>query len=217
MILLIHGAGASSNNFNYLSLWLDQELQTVDYQVGDDHETIFKKIQRPNEVTYVIGHSYGGLLGAEWLSKDIRNVKGLVSIATPWQGSPTARILQWFLSDEVWKDMNPGSDLLRKINSINLTIPVKNIVAAPKSGNGLAGGIGSRGKSQNDGTIPVASARAVPEGFRNAITHELPFAHGEIMQTFDLVEQVRMFIDEPMKDVHKNRVVHLDLEVNRGY
>lgn len=217
MILLIHGAGASSNNFNYLSLWLDQELQTVDYQVGDDHETIFKKIQRPNEVTYVIGHSYGGLLGAEWLSKDVRNVKGLVSIATPWQGSPTARILQWFLSDEVWKDMNPGSDLLRKINSINLTIPVKNIVAAPKSGNGLAGGIGSRGKSQNDGTIPVASARAVPEGFRNAISHELPYTHGEIMQTFDLVEQVRMFIDKPMADINKNKVINLDLEVNRGY
>lgn len=214
MILLIHGAGASSNNFNYLSLWLDQELQTIDYQVGDNHETIFKKIQRPNEISYVIGHSYGGLLGAEWLSKDVRNVKGLISIATPWQGSPTARILQWFLSDEVWKDMNPGSDLLRKINSINLTIPVKNIVAAPKSGNGLAAGIGSRGKSANDGTIPVASAKAVPKGFKNTKTCELPYAHGEIMQTFDLVEQIRMFVDDPLQDIFP--VLRLE-EVNRGF
>ena len=210
MILLIHGAGASSNNFNYLSLWLDQELQTIDYKVGDNHETIFKKIQRPNEVTYVVGHSYGGLLGAEWLSKDVRNVKGLIAIATPWQGSPTARILQWFLSDEVWKDMNPGSELLKKINSINLTIPVKNIIAAPDNGNGLAGG----GKSQNDGTIPVASARALPEGFKRSKSCELPYAHGEIMQTFDLVEQIRMFVDNPIQDLFP--VIRLD-EVNRGF
>jgi len=210
MILLIHGAGASSNNFNYLSLWLDQELQTIDYKVGDNHETIFKKIQRPNEVTYVIGHSYGGLLGAEWLSKDVRNVKGLIAIATPWQGSPTARILNWFLSDEVWKDMNPGSELLRKINAINLTIPVKNIVAAPKSGNGLAGG----GKSANDGTIPVASAKAVPQGFKSTKTVELPYTHSEIMQTFDLVEQIRMFVDNPVQDLFP--VLRLE-EVNRGF
>lgn len=210
MILLIHGAGASSNNFNYLSLWLDQELQTIDYKVGDNHETIFKKIQRPNEVTYVIGHSYGGLLGAEWLSKDVRNVKGLIAIATPWQGSPTARILQWFLSDEVWKDMNPGSELLKRINSINLTIPVKNIIAAPDNGNGLAGG----GKSQNDGTIPVASARALPEGFKRSKSCELPYAHGEIMQTFDLVEQIRVFVDDPVQDLYP--VLRLE-EVNRGF
>lgn len=210
MILLIHGAGASSNNFNYLSLWLDQELQTIDYKVGDNHETIFKKIQRPNEVTYVVGHSYGGLLGAEWLSKDVRNVKGLIAIATPWQGSPTARILQWFLSDEVWKDMNPGSELLKRINSINLTIPVKNIIAAPDNGNGLAGG----GKSQNDGTIPVASARALPEGFKRSKSCELPYAHGEIMQTFDLVEQIRVFVDDPVQDLYP--VLRLE-EVNRGF
>ncbi len=45
MILMIHGAGATSVGFNYLSLWLDQELQFIDYRVGDDHDTIFKKIQ----------------------------------------------------------------------------------------------------------------------------------------------------------------------------
>ena len=119
MILLIHGAGATSIGFNYLSLWLDEELQTIDYKVGDSHSDIFKKIERPREVDYVIGHSYGGLLAAEWLSKDVRNVKGIMTIATPWQGSPTARILNWFLSDPVWEDMKPGSQLLKKINSIN--------------------------------------------------------------------------------------------------
>ena len=144
------------------------------------------------------------------MSKDVRNVKGLIAIATPWQGSPTARILNWFLSDEVWKDMNPGSELLRKINAINLTIPVKNIVAAPKSGNGLAGG----GKSANDGTIPVASARAVPQGFKSTKTVEIPYTHSEIMQTFDLVEQIRMFVDNPIQDLFP--VIRLD-EVNRGF
>ena len=77
MILLIHGAGATSIGFNYLSLWLDEELQTIDYKVGDSHRDIFKKIKDPNEIEIVIGHSYGGLLAAEWLSQDVRNVKGM--------------------------------------------------------------------------------------------------------------------------------------------
>ena len=212
MILLIHGAGSSSNYFNYVSLWLDQELQAIDYTVGDDHNAIFQKIKNPNEVKYIVGHSYGGLLGAEWLSKDVRNVKGLLTIATPWQGSPTARILNWFLSDDVWKDMKPGSELLRKINSINLTIPVKNIVAVPNRGNGLAGG----GKSQNDGTIPIASAKAIPKGFSKTRTVEMPYGHSEIMQTFDLVEQIRMFVDNPIKDVINHPLLSIE-QATRGF
>lgn len=212
MILLIHGAGSSSNYFNYVSLWLDQELQAIDYTVGDDHNAIFKQIKNPNEVKYIVGHSYGGLLGAEWLSKDVRNVKGLLTIATPWQGSPTARILNWFLSDDVWKDMKPGSELLRKINSINLTIPVKNIVAVPNRGNGLAGG----GKSQNDGTIPIASAKAIPKGFSKTRTVEMPYGHSEIMQTFDLVEQIRMFVDNPIKDVINHPLLSIE-QATRGF
>ncbi len=206
MILMIHGAGATSVGFNYLSLWLDQELQFIDYRVGDDHDTIFKKIQRPREVDFVIGHSYGGLLATEWLSKDIRNVKGMVTIATPWQGSPTARILNWFLSDAVWNDMNPGSVLLKKINSINLKIPVSNIVANPQQGgNGLAG----TGKSENDGTIPVNSARQTPPGFSRCVNKELPYGHGEILQTQELVEQIRMFTEDPVKHTEPSREVHL--------
>ena len=208
MILLIHGAGSSSTIFNYISLWLDQEIQTIDYEVGDDHNTIFSKIHKPDEVTFVAGHSYGGLLGAEWLSQDVRNVKGLLCIATPWQGSPTARILNWFLSDPVWNDMKPGSELLKKINAINLTIPVKNIIAVPNRGNGLAG----TGKSENDGTIPIASARTLPEGFSNTKSIDLPFGHGEIMQTFELVEQMRGFFDDPVLDLYKhkgpNQIMH---------
>ena len=210
MILLIHGAGSSSNYFNYISLWLDQELQAIDYEVGDDHDAIFKKIERPQDVQYIVGHSYGGLLGAEWLSQNTRNVKGLCCIATPWQGSPTARILNWFLSDAVWNDMKPGSELLRKINAINLTLPVKNIVCCPDRGNGLAGG----GRSQNDGTIPVASARAVPKGFSKSKTVEMPFGHSEIMQTFELVEQIRMFVDDPVADIFPQLELY---EANRGF
>jgi hypothetical protein len=106
--------------------------------------------------------------------------------------------------------MKPGSELLRKINAINLSIPVKNIVAVPNRGNGLAGG----GKSQNDGTIPVASARALPNGFSKSKTIELPYGHSEIMQTFDLVEQIRMFVDDPLKDLYPP--LRLE-EVNRGF
>ena len=140
MILMIHGAGATSLSFNYISLWLDQELQTIDYKVGESMEDIFKRIENPDEVTYILGHSYGGLVGATWLDRNPdSNVKGLITIASPWQGSPTARILNWFLSDPVWHDMKPGSELLKAVNDIQLELPVKNLIANPEQGgNGLA-------------------------------------------------------------------------------
>ena len=206
MILLIHGAGATSIGFNYLSLWLDNELQAIDYKVGDSHKDIFKKIERPSEVKYVIGHSYGGLLAAEWISQNTRNVKGIMTIATPWQGSPTARILNWFLSDPVWEDMKPGSALLKKINNINLSIPVKNIIANPhQGGNGLAG----TGRSENDGTIPVDSARNYPAGFRRCHSMELPYGHGEILQTQELVEEIRRFTEDPVKATASDKEINL--------
>ena len=92
--------------------------------------------------------------------------------------------------------MKPGSALLKKINSINLTIPVKNIVANPhQGGNDLAG----TGRSENDGTIPIDSARNFPEGFKRCNTLELPYGHGEVLQTQELVEEIRKFAEDPVK------------------
>lgn len=195
MILMIHGAGATSLSFNYISLWLDQEIQFLDYRVGETKEEIFARIERPDDIKFIIGHSYGGLLGAVWLSQMKRHyVKGLITIASPWQGSPTARILNWFLSDPVWNDMKPGSELLKTVNSINLATPVKNIVANPaQGGNGVAG----LGRSENDGTIPVNSARETPAGFRKCHSVEIPHGHSEILQSWDTVEHIRMFLDNP--------------------
>ena len=196
MILMIHGAGATSLSFNYISLWLDQELQTIDYKVGESMEDIFKRIENPDEVTYILGHSYGGLVGATWLDRNPdSNVKGLITIASPWQGSPTARILNWFLSDPVWHDMKPGSELLKAVNDIQLELPVKNLIANPEQGgNGLAG------RSTNDGTIPVDSARNVPAGFTRCRSVEIQHGHSEILQSWETIEEIRKFVDDPIGD-----------------
>tara|TARA_R110001632_G_scaffold87741_3_gene190504 strand:- start:1761 stop:2450 length:690 start_codon:yes stop_codon:yes gene_type:complete len=195
MILMIHGAGATSLSFNYISLWLDQEIQFLDYRVGETRDEIFQRIERPDEIQYIIGHSYGGLLASLWLGQTKRNYcKGLVTIASPWQGSPTARILNWFLSDPVWNDMKPGSDLLKEVNSLDLSLPIKNIVANPvQGGNGLA----ALGRSENDGTIPVNSARSTPTGFSKCHSVEIPHGHAEILQSWDTVEHIRKFLDNP--------------------
>ena len=78
--------------------------------------------------------------------------------------------------------------------------------------NGLAGG----GKSQNDGTIPIASAKAIPKGFSKTRTVEMPYGHSEIMQTFDLVEQIRMFVDNPIKDVINHPLLSIE-QATRGF
>ena len=213
---MIHGAGATSLSFNYISLWLDQEIQFLDYKVGETTEEIFARIEEPDNIKFIVGHSYGGLLGALWISQQQNSkVRGLVSIASPWQGSPTARILNWFLSDPVWQDMKPGSELLKTVNSIQLGIPVKNIVANPsQGGNGLA----ALGRSENDGTIPVQSARDLPAGFIRTRNVEIPHGHSEILQSFTTVEQIRMFLDDPAKDTTTEHNLRLaQANIKPGY
>ena len=63
-------------------------------------------------------------------------------------------------------------------------------------------------------TSPVASARAVPPGFSKSKTVEMPFGHSEIMQTFELVEQIRMFVDDPVADIFPQLELY---EANRGF
>ena len=125
MILMIHGAGATSLSFNYISLWLDQEIQFLDYRVGETRDEIFQRIERPDEIQYIIGHSYGGLLASLWLGQTKRNYcKGLVTIA-------------------------------------------------------------------------VNSARSTPTGFSKCHSVEIPHGHAEILQSWDTVEHIRKFLDNP--------------------
>ena len=83
---------------------------------------------------------------------------------------------------------------------------MKNVIANPhQGGNGLAG----TGKSENDGTIPIDSARNHPEGFRRLTSVELPYGHGEILQSFELVELIRLFCEDPLLDTQLEQVKYL--------
>ena len=76
-----------------------------------------------------------------------------------------------------------------------MSIPVKNIIANPgQGGNGLAG------RSNNDGTIPIDSARNLPAGFTRSRSVEIPHGHSEILQSWETIEEIRKFVDDPTGD-----------------
>ena len=68
-----------------------------------------------------MGHSFGGLLASWYASVYPNKVDHLVTIATPWQGTPVARILSMiFRNSKVFENTKPGADVLRLLQEKNL-------------------------------------------------------------------------------------------------
>ena len=65
------------------------------------------------------------------------------------------------------------------------------------------------GRSTNDGTIPVDSARNVPEGFTRVRSVEIPHGHSEILQSWTTIEEIRKFIDAPADDTKTEQTLRI--------
>ena len=91
-VIWIHGANQSSLCFNYLSEKCGFQKETfVNYSSSksfyENLELIYGQVEHLAQC-FIIGHSIGGLYALHLLEK--LNVKGVVSISTPFNGSRTA-------------------------------------------------------------------------------------------------------------------------------
>ncbi|CDG49963.1 esterase/lipase family protein [Cardinium endosymbiont of Bemisia tabaci] len=107
LIVLFHGLGADASSFSMLKKQLEQTFpsasvvaltsipkeKTALYSIKEQGNKCFTdlsdsiNLQRP---TLLIGHSQGGLRAYNMFDqyKDKLNVKGIITLATPWEGAP---------------------------------------------------------------------------------------------------------------------------------
>ena len=183
-VVYIHGANACPDNFNYYTLKLpEHRFISPEYSMDDDPFDVVDKIRRQiekefgKEPIYLVGHSFGGLLAAWYASVYPNRIKHLVTIATPWQGTPVARIFGYFWRNSLmFKNTKPGAEVLALLQEKRFSGLHTNIVCT-KGANPVAG----LGGKANDGMIDCDSQSATPPKFKSSETTFIEAGHSAVL------------------------------------
>ena len=196
-ILYLHGANAHPDNFNYYKLLLPEHNSIAPTYNMDDNpfdvvDFVTRKVNREfgNKPIVVIGHSFGGLIGAWYSSVNSSRVTSLITIASPWEGTPAARIFGYFFRNaEVFKHTRPGAQVLHLLQDKVYKGPHHNIVCTG-GGNPVAG----MGSQANDGMISVASQSATPQKFTMTKNHYIETGHSGVLLNNTATDLLNKFI-----------------------
>mgnify|MGYP000224050404 CR=1 FL=1 len=183
-IIYLHGANADPDNFNYYTLKLpEHNFMSPAYDMEDDPYDIVELVRMRKEREFgkqkviLVGHSFGGLLASWYASVYPKNVEHLVTIATPWQGTPVARILGMiFRNRKVFDNTRPGAEVLALLQEKSYNGLHTNIVCT--SGSNPLAGLGGKA---NDGMISVDSQLTTPPKFKNTENVTIHAGHSGVL------------------------------------
>lgn len=198
-IIYIHGANASSDNFNYYILKLPKHnILRIDYSMEDDPFDIVEnvKLRKQREFSgqkvHLIGHSFGGLIASWYASVYSKDVKNLFTLATPWQGTPVARIFGYFWRNaKVFQNTKPGAEVLALLQEKAFKGNHYNIVCT-RGANPVAG----LGGKANDGMITCDSQSATPPKFINTENTFIEAGHSEVLLNNNVTDILQKIIFE---------------------
>ena len=198
-VIYLHGANASPDNFNYYTLKLpEHRFIAPTYDMEQDPFDIVEilKIQKEREFgkepVIVVGHSFGGLIAGWYASVYPQKVSHLVTIATPWEGTPVARIFGYFFRNStMFKNTRPGAEVLALLQEKSFNKPHTNIVCT-HGANPIAG----LGGKANDGMITVDSQSASPPKFKNSQNITIEAGHSGVLLNNTVTDMLQKIIEE---------------------
>ena len=132
-IVYIHGATASERSFAFIQKSLDCKdpiyLNYSKHTVAVDNLAIMMKtLNDIDDEFFVIAHSLGGVY-ASYLQQHFDSIKGVVSLATPFNGSELASWGTVFNPHyQLFKDISPNSEFIRYSRKIDIECPWMQVV-----------------------------------------------------------------------------------------
>lgn len=132
-IVYIHGATASERSFAYIQksfrakdpIYLNYEKDTT---ARDNLSAMKIELLKHDEPLFIIAHSMGGLY-ATYLQEEFSNIKGVVSLATPFNGS---EIAMWGAmlnpSYQLFQDITTHSSFITNSRKIKIKVPWLQVV-----------------------------------------------------------------------------------------
>jgi pimeloyl-ACP methyl ester carboxylesterase len=127
-IVYIHGATASSRSFAFIQSQLpSSRTLNIEYdreaKAFDNLDMMIDRSSKIKDDIYVIAHSLGGIY-AVYLQEKVKDIIGVCSLSTPFDGSEIATWSSLLLPHyQLFQDITPNSEFISKIKRINITIP----------------------------------------------------------------------------------------------
>lgn len=153
-LVYIHGASATSESFNYIRSKLGAGVDiNYDSRNGFENnlEDMKAQLKGVKNIAFV-AHSLGGIYSLHIANAIPENVKGAVTLSTPYGGAEVAEFAQFFLPfSRLMRDIGPSSWAMKQAKQIKIQHPWTNVVTL-------------RGQSPfiptaNDGVVSIESQK----------------------------------------------------------
>ena len=153
-LVYIHGASATSESFNYIRSKLGDGID-INYDSRNGFENNLKDIQLQlegvNDIAFV-AHSLGGIYSLHLANAIPDQVKGAVTLSTPYGGAEVAEFAKYFLPfSRLMRDIGPSSWVMRQSDKIKIQHPWTNIVTVKGQSPFIV--------EPNDGVVTIASQK----------------------------------------------------------
>jgi pimeloyl-ACP methyl ester carboxylesterase len=189
-LVYIHGASATSESFNYIRSKLGSGID-INYDSRNGFENnlteMIEQLKNVKDIAFV-AHSLGGIYSLHIANAMPDNVKGAVTLSTPYGGAEVADFAQFFLPfSRLMRDIGPSSWAFKQANKIKIQHPWTNIVTVKGQSPFLL--------SHNDGVVTIASQKH----HEDMELVEVDYNHYEVV----LAEPVVNIIKERVKKFKK--------------
>jgi pimeloyl-ACP methyl ester carboxylesterase len=189
-LVYIHGASATSESFNYIRSKLGSGIDiNYDSRNGFENnlEDMKAQLKDVKDIAFV-AHSLGGIYSLHVANAMPKQVKGAVTLSTPYGGAEVAEFAQFFLPfSRLMRDIGPSSWAMKQADNIKIQHPWTNIVTVKGQSPFLL--------EHNDGVVTIASQTH----HKDMELVEVNYNHYEVV----LAEPVIKIIKERIKKFKK--------------
>ena len=184
MLVYIHGASATSESFNYLREHIGGEDMALNYDSKNgfkENLAIMQEELSNIKDIFFVAHSLGGIYALHLANLVPDQVRGAVTLSTPYGGAESADFAKYFLPfSRLLRDIGPASWPMRHADRIKIQHPWTNIVTVRGSAPWIHGA--------NDGIVTVNSQRHHDEGMELV---EINYNHYEVVLSDQVVNLIK--------------------------
>jgi pimeloyl-ACP methyl ester carboxylesterase len=153
-LVYIHGASATSESFNYIRSKLGNGIDiNYDSRNGFENnlEDIMAQLKNVKDMAF-IAHSLGGIYSLHIANAMPKQVRGAVTLSTPYGGAEVADYAKYFLPfSRLMRDIGPNSWAFKQADKIKIQHPWTNVVTVKGQSPFML--------AHNDGVVTVSSQK----------------------------------------------------------
>ena len=189
-LVYIHGASATSESFNYIRSKLGNGID-INYDSRNGFENnlndMIEQLKDVKDIAF-IAHSLGGVYSLHIANAIPEQVRGAVTLSTPYGGAEVAEVVKFFLPfSRLMRDIGPSSWAMKQADNIKIQHPWTNIVTVTGQSPFM--------HEHNDGVVTIASMKH----HKDMELIEVDYNHYEVV----LAEPVIKLIKERVKKFKK--------------